>query len=201
MAHSDKNIVITPARSDSTTDPKIVFSGADASTAAQNITMKVYPTNSGTISFEGSAGQLLSISNTLSGTIFSVNDVSGIPSIEVLDTGLIKMAQYGGFVSYGVQSGATAAGSTQATALAITRPLIELTTVAASTGVILPTPTLGTRILVRNSGANSLNVYPNTGAQINSLGTNVAFSLGTSVLIEFISFSATQWYTTNATYA
>jgi hypothetical protein len=33
------------------------------------------------------------------GTIFSVNDVSGIPSIEVLDTGLIKLAQYTGQVA------------------------------------------------------------------------------------------------------
>ena len=58
--------------------------------------------NSGTLSFQGSAGQLFSITNSLSGTIFSVNDVSGIPSIEVLDTGTIKLAQYGGNVGIGV---------------------------------------------------------------------------------------------------
>ena len=101
MALSDKNIVITPNIGSSSDDPKIVFSGADASTAAQNITLKTYPTNSGTLSFEGSAGQLFSITNSLSGTIFSVNDVSGIPSIEVLDTGLIKLAQYSGNVLLG----------------------------------------------------------------------------------------------------
>ena len=38
MALSDKNIVITP-NIGATDDPKIVFSGADASTAAQNITL------------------------------------------------------------------------------------------------------------------------------------------------------------------
>jgi hypothetical protein len=37
----------------------------------------------------------------MSGTIFSVNDISGIPSIEVLDTGLVKLAQYSGNVSIG----------------------------------------------------------------------------------------------------
>jgi hypothetical protein len=100
MALSDKNIVITPNISASA-DPKIVFSGADASTAAQNITMTAYPTANGTLSFDGSAGQLFSITNSLSGTIFSVNDVSGIPSIEVLDTGTIKLAQYGGNVGIG----------------------------------------------------------------------------------------------------
>ena len=104
MANTDKNIVITPNNGSSTADPKIVFSGADASNGAQNITLQVYPTNNGTVSFEGSAGQLFSITNNLSGTIFSVNDVSGIPSIEVLDTGLVKMAQYSGNVCIGYSS-------------------------------------------------------------------------------------------------
>jgi hypothetical protein len=101
MAHSDKNIVITPNIGSTTADPQIVLSGADATLGPQNITIKVYPTNSGTLSFEGSAGQLFSITNSLSGTIFSVNDVSGIPSIEVLDTGLVKLAQYSGNVLLG----------------------------------------------------------------------------------------------------
>jgi hypothetical protein len=100
MATSDKNIVITP-NTGQTADPKIVFSGADATLGPQNITLQIYPTSNGTLSFEGSAGQLFSITNSLSGTIFSVNDVSGIPSIEVLDTGLIKLAQYSGNVLLG----------------------------------------------------------------------------------------------------
>jgi hypothetical protein len=100
MALSDKNILITP-NIGSASDPKIVFSGADASTGAQNITLQVYPTNSGTLSFEGSAGQLLSITNSLSGTIYAVNDISGIPSIEVLDTGLVKLNQYNGDTNIG----------------------------------------------------------------------------------------------------
>lgn len=101
MANSDKNILITPNVGSSTADPKIVFSGADASTGPQNITVQIYPTNGGTLSFEGSAGQLFSVTNTMSGTIYSVNDVSGIPSIEVLDTGLVKLAQYSGNVLLG----------------------------------------------------------------------------------------------------
>jgi hypothetical protein len=107
MAHSDKNIVITPNISSTTADPRIVFSGADASTGPQNITLQVYPTNSGTLSFEGSTGQLFSITNSMSGTIFSANDVSGIPSIEVLDTGLVKIAQYSGnlLIGSGTDSG------------------------------------------------------------------------------------------------
>lgn len=102
MAVSQKNILITPATNVADpVVPKIVFSGADASTANQDITLNVYPQNGGTLSFEGSNGQLFSINNSVTGTIYSVNDVSGIPSIEVLDTGLIKLGQYSGNVVLG----------------------------------------------------------------------------------------------------
>lgn len=100
MALTDKNIAITP-NIGSADDPKIVFSGADSSTTAQNITLRAYPTSNGTLSFEGSAGQLFTITNNLTGTIYSVNDISGIPSIEVLDTGTVRVAQYGGSVALG----------------------------------------------------------------------------------------------------
>ena len=60
-------------------------------------------TTSTTNKFEvaGTAGQLFSVSDSFTGTIFSVNDISGIPSIEVLDTGLVKMAQYNGQLAIG----------------------------------------------------------------------------------------------------
>ena len=63
--------------------------------------------NSGSLSFTGSTGQLLSITNSFTGTTFSVNDVSGIPSIEVLDTGVVKIGQYSGnvLVGTGVDNG------------------------------------------------------------------------------------------------
>ena len=51
-----------------------------------------------TLSFEGDAGQLFSITDGFDGTIFSVNDISGIPSIEVDDQGIIKLAEYNGKV-------------------------------------------------------------------------------------------------------
>jgi len=157
--------------------------------------------DAGTLSFEGTVGQLFSITNSMTGTIFSVNDISGIPSIEVLDTGVVKIAQYAGFVAYGVSAALTAAGSTQGTALALTRPINDVTTVAASTGVVLPSATAGMRIVIRNGGANSMNVYPASGAQINALGTNVAFAHSVSTVLEFVAFSTTQWYTMNTTYA
>jgi hypothetical protein len=101
MANTDKDILITPNVGSSSDDPKIEFKGADSSTSAQTITVKAYPTNSGTVSFEGSGGQLFSMNNSTSGTIFSVNDLSGVPSIEVKDTGLVRLAEHSGNVLIG----------------------------------------------------------------------------------------------------
>jgi hypothetical protein len=71
---------------------------ADATTST-HITQVPYTINNGTLSWEGSAGQLFSITNNLtSGSIFSVNDVSGLPSIDVDADGTIKLAPYGGTV-------------------------------------------------------------------------------------------------------
>jgi hypothetical protein len=95
MANSDKNILITPATNTSG-DPRIVYT---PNTAANVITQRL--TDSGTISFEGSAGQLFSINNSLTGTLFSVNDVSGIPSIDVTDTGLVRISPYNGTLAIG----------------------------------------------------------------------------------------------------
>lgn len=97
MALIDRDIIITPNKG-AATEPTIRFTGADASASAA-ITLRVINSSTvGTLSFEGNSGQLFSMTDTMSGTIFTVNDVSGIPSIEVLDTGVIKLAQYGGYV-------------------------------------------------------------------------------------------------------
>jgi hypothetical protein len=104
MPLNDKNIVITANTNSSTDDPKIVFSGATSALPAQNITMYAYPYDGGTVSFEGSAGQLFSISNTMSGTLYSVNDVSGIPSLEIMDTGKIKLGEYYGNILLGTDA-------------------------------------------------------------------------------------------------
>lgn len=91
MANSDKNIVITP-NVGQTAQPNIVFTGFNAIP----ITLRV--ADDGSLSWEGSSGQLFSISNGLSGTLFSVNTASGLPILEINDTPAI--------VTYGPISGA-----------------------------------------------------------------------------------------------
>jgi hypothetical protein len=111
MSVNDKNIIIYPNVGSSTDDPKIVFYAANTTSNSANITMRAYPTSNGTLSFEGSAGQLFSVTNQLTGTLFSVNDISGIPSIEVLDTGRVNLAQYNGTVVIGANTSANVSTS------------------------------------------------------------------------------------------
>lgn len=67
-----------------------------------------------------------------------------------------------GGVNHVYQSGISAAGTTQATATALPNvvKLIEVDTVASSTGVNLPTCINGTELKVYNNGASTLTVYP-----------------------------------------
>lgn len=99
MADSDKDILITP-QTGASSDPTIQFkSGA---TSGDPITLSVIDDGTtSTLDFSGSAGQLFSISNDLSGTIFGVADGSGIPVIEADADGTIRLAEFGGLVEYG----------------------------------------------------------------------------------------------------
>ena len=86
--------------------------------------------------------------------------------------------------------------------LAGIRDINVVSTVSAGQGVALPGELAGLTIVVINTSAVSLNVYPNSGAaQIDSNGVAAAFSLPAGARIMFICVSATQWYTLNATYS
>ena len=103
MAISDKNILITPNVSGILdVQPTIKFTGADSSVGdSASITITALSQDSGTLSFTGSAGQLFSITNSFDGTIFAVSDVSGIPSIQVNDDGIVQIAGHNGKALFG----------------------------------------------------------------------------------------------------
>ena len=106
-----------------------------------------------------------------------------------------------GYILRSVGTAITAAGTTQGTGTALTKQMNIVSTVASgANGVVLPTAVSGMVITVTNTTANSLIVYPATNGQINTLGANVGFTMGTTT-IQFIAPSTTQWYTVGATYA
>ncbi|MDA8049948.1 MAG: hypothetical protein M0002_08080 [Rhodospirillales bacterium] len=92
-------------------------------------------------------------------------------------------------------SAVSAAGTTQGTATSLTAQDNEVGSVTAGSGVIVPAADLGDWITVVNEGANSLLVYPPSGAQWNALGSNVAGVVVAGGVAQFKLFSATQGYT------
>lgn len=126
MANTFKDIIITPNRSSSSVDPKIEFRGGNVSVNT-SISAVVYPESNGTLSFEGSAGQLFSITNDLTGTIFSVNDISGLPAIEIDANSNIILNQFAGNVSIGTTNTAAARLTVQGTV----SPLLRLVDTSA----------------------------------------------------------------------
>src|SRR6056300_1122394 len=71
----------------------------DSVGGVHNINVEMYDTD--TLSFEGNSGQLFSITDDMSGTIFAVNDISGTPSIEVDADGTARIAEISGNVLIG----------------------------------------------------------------------------------------------------
>jgi hypothetical protein len=98
-------------------------------------------------------------------------------------------------ITFSTSATLTAAGTNQATALALTSDYNVVTSAAAGTGVVLPTATVGRRIIVVNRMAvNAINVYPASGGTIDSLASNAAVSLPAGTELEFNASSTTQWY-------
>lgn len=85
-----------------------------------------------------------------------------------------------------VASGLTAAGTTQATALPLGADNNSFTTVAASSGCILPAMNPGDDVTIYNGGAQTLSVYPPVGGQIKGLGTNAAYALATATPLCYV---------------
>jgi hypothetical protein len=100
-----------------------------------------------------------------------------------------------------VQTGISAAGSSQGTGTALTKEFNTVSTVSSGEGVRLPTAVAGMAIVITNTSANSVLVYPASGGVINTQATNVAFTQGPGSTLQFVAMSTTQWYTVGATFA
>ena len=71
------DIVITPNRGTST-NPKIDFTGVTTGT------IKLEVLTDGSLSFNGANGSLFSIADSVTGSLMSVNDTSGLPILSIL---------------------------------------------------------------------------------------------------------------------
>jgi hypothetical protein len=105
------------------------------------------------------------------------------------------------YSSYSVNSSVVAAGINQSTATLLSAQINNVTTVPSGSGVILPTfglnnlpIAIGTPIKIFNrGGGNLLNVYPQTGFEIESLGVNTPSGIGNYGNATFTIISSNQW--------
>jgi hypothetical protein len=115
MANTYKDIIIYPSRSSDTLNPNIQFRGANSGSNVM-ITMSILPDSNGTLSFDvANVGQVMALTGDMSGSIYSINDISGTPLIEVHANGVVEMVPFGGNVHIGQQgpfSNTTPGGNT-----------------------------------------------------------------------------------------
>ncbi len=90
-------------------------------------------------------------------------------------------------------TGLTATGTTLATAYYMSSDVNVFSTVASSTGAVLPTPGAGDKYVVQNNGASTLSVYPPSGATIGNLSASAPFLLNAGYSATFTASSATAY--------
>ena len=105
MATSDRDIIITPNRSQSN-DPKIEFKGGGAAAgSASTITMTALPKgpNEGVVEFKATDGNTIaSFSEVNTGSLFSVTDDLGATKFEVNETGVVNTSLNSGALGFPV---------------------------------------------------------------------------------------------------
>jgi hypothetical protein len=129
------------------------------------------------------------------GILSSGTPYIGSPSAnDTVDARFTGAATFG-FYATPYATGINAAGTIQADATALSRfsRTHQVTSVAAGTGVRLWTPLGGEEALVFNAGANTLKIYPASGAQISLAGRDNAISVASGAGVYLRSVSATQW--------
>lgn len=86
-------------------------------------------------------------------------------------------------------------GAAQGTALPLVAVFNQFATVAASTGAILPAGLpKNSEVVIKNSGANALTVYPPVGNALNGGSANAGVSLAAAGVVRYISLGDGNFY-------
>jgi len=87
-----------------------------------------------------------------------------------------------------------AVGTSAGNALQLTHVYNSVDTTPPSTGVKLPTTEMGATIMIANSGAHTLTVYPPSGSTLNG-GASASIAVNHASI--FFAVSNTAWYSLN----
>jgi len=93
-----------------------------------------------------------------------------------------------------VVTAVAAAGTNQATAAALAEGLNVVSAADGTKGVKLPTAVAGATVVVKNTAAGALKIYPATGAAINAVSANGSYDITNLTSTMLVASSATQWY-------
>jgi hypothetical protein len=171
--------------------------GSSAPTWVAQSTLSVGTATNATNILSGAAGDLLyqtGAGATGFVTVGTSNQVliggttpswTGSPSI----TGLTLS----GAMDFSNSTNSITSGTTQGSN-PITTDYNVYTTVNSGIAATLPTGTAGRLITVVNRGANALTLFPASGGQIDSLGTNTSLSIPTNTTYSVQASTSTQWY-------
>jgi len=96
------------------------------------------------------------------------------------------------------KNGVTAAGNSKATAFQLPAgvELIEVDTVAANTGVLMPAAVAGQIVMVFNSGANTLNIFGRGTDTIGNTATGTARTMAANASAVFFCAKNGSWAAT-----
>jgi hypothetical protein len=122
---------------------------------------------------------------------FDVDPKTGSITIGVGDLAVAK-----GHIKFSVKNGIVAfAGGGQANATVLPADINRVSTVAtAADSTKLPKAVPGLDVTVYNAGANSMNVFPLTGDNINALAANAAFAVAAGKNVQFGCAVAGTWH-------
>ena len=99
----------------------------------------------------------------------------------------------GGYSAFSVGNALTAAGNNRATALQLAKQVNNVTTAAASTGVLLPVGVIGMEIEVYNNGANSIQVYGTASETIDGTAGSTGVALANTKRCRYTFVAANTW--------
>lgn len=122
-------------------------------------------------------------------------DSAAITSATISGGSMANATLTGASVSLDVAKPA-AAGSTRADATAMTASFNWVTAADATKGVVLPAPTAGRVLVVKNDDtANAiLKVYAPGSSKINGVAGTTAFSMAAKTACFFVAYDTTDWF-------
>ncbi len=136
----------------------------------------------------------------------TLKDSTGTAVVTIADAGALTFAPTGNIVhnsllQQSIAANVTADPSSVQGGGPITTSLVQIATVTTiGDAVTLPPAVAGEVVTIENNGANSADVFPATGGNINGGGLNLAEALPAGEFVTYYAFDGVNWSTLGKTY-